>query len=109
LPNNGLIQTLYAQALLSRGDKASADLALPILRSARRTEPDLPMIFKLSAQAHAIKGDVPRAELATAEYAWAIGDKLLATEKAKRAQGHFKHGTPEWLRANDILTFAKNK
>ena len=34
------------------------------------------------------------------------GDKELALQKAKLAQGRFKTGTPEWTRANDILNFA---
>lgn len=54
-------------------------------------------------------GDVPRAELATAEYAFLKGDKKLAVEKATRAQQLFKKGTPEWVRANDILNFASRK
>ena len=33
----------------------------------------------------------------------------LAIEKAKSAQDRFKTGTPEWTRANDILTFATRK
>ena len=30
----------------------------------------------------------------------------LAAEKAKRVIGQFKHGSPEWIKANDILNFA---
>ena len=42
----------------------------------------------------------------TAEAAMLQGDKELALQKAKLAQGRFKTGTPEWTRANDILNFA---
>ena len=109
LPNNGLLQLLHAQLLLGAGGKANADLALKYITLAKKTEGDSPDIFKLSAQAHAAKGDTARAELATAEYAFATGDRELAVEKAKVAQDRFKRGTPEWLRANDILTFAAKK
>jgi predicted Zn-dependent protease len=55
-------------------------------------------------------GDIARAELATAELAFSTGDNELAVEKAKAAQNRFKRSSPEWLRANDILTFAaRNK
>jgi predicted Zn-dependent protease len=106
LPNNGLMQILHAQLLLDAGGKANADQALKLLVLAKKTEGNTPVIFKLQAQAHAGEGDTARAELATAEMAFSSGDKELAVEKAKAAQEHFKRGTPEWLRANDILTFA---
>jgi predicted Zn-dependent protease len=61
------------------------------------------------AMAYGQLGDIPRAELATAEYAWLKGDKELALEKAKLAVQSFKTGTPEWLRANDIVNFASKE
>jgi predicted Zn-dependent protease len=109
LPNNGLMQILHAQLLLDSGGKANADQALKLLILAKRSEGNSPTIFKLQAQGHAAKGDRARAELATAEMAFSTGDKELAIEKAKAAQDYFKRGTPEWLRANDILTFAAKK
>ncbi len=109
LPNNGLIQLAYAQSLVGLGTTQAADEALSILRQARKTEADTPVIYKYEAQAYAIKKDVPRAELATAEFAWRVGDKPLAIEKAKRAQGYFKPNSREWLRASDLLAAAKNK
>jgi predicted Zn-dependent protease len=109
LPNNGLLQMLHAQLLLDTGGAANADQALKLLTLAKKTEGNSPAIFKLQAQAHATKGDTARAELATAEMAFTNGDRELAVEKAKIAQDQFKRGTPEWLRANDILTFAAKK
>jgi predicted Zn-dependent protease len=109
LPNNGLLQMLHAQLLLDSGGAANADQALKLLTLAKKTEGNSPAIFKLQAQAHATKGDTARAELATAEMAFTNGDRELAVEKAKIAQDQFKRGTPEWLRANDILTFAAKK
>lgn len=109
LPDNGLLQLLNAQILIGTEKPANADKALSLLTLAKKTEGDTPDLFKQMAAAYAIKGDVPRAELATAEYAWAIGDKEMAMTKAKRAQDAFKHGTKEWLRANDLLTFASRK
>jgi predicted Zn-dependent protease len=109
LPNNGLFQIMHAQILLGTDSSAAADEALKLLILAKKTEGDQPVIYKYQAQAYALKGDVPRAELATAEFAWASGDKGLALEKARVATKRFKQGTPEWLRANDLLNAASRK
>ena len=109
LPSNGLIQVMLAQALLGSENRADAEAALKALRLAKKTEPDMPQLYKFMATAYGTLGDVPRAELATAEAAWLQGDRELAAEKAKLAATMFKTGTPEWLRANDILNFASRK
>ena len=106
LPNNGLLTHLHAALLLSTEDPSKADEALSLLRLAKKTEPDMPVIYKDMSRAYGLKGDPARADLAAAEFAWATGDKKLALGKAKLAQERFKRGTPEWLRANDLLTFA---
>jgi predicted Zn-dependent protease len=109
LPNNSLLEILNAQILLGNESPANADAAITLLRKAKQTEADIPDIYKYMARAYALKNDIPRAELATAEYAWLTGDKPLAIEKATSAQNFFKHGSPEWLRANDLLNFANKK
>ena len=69
----------------------------------------MPSLYKYQGQAYALKNDLPRAELSTAKFAWLSGDKKLAIDKATRVQNYFKHGSPEWLEANDILTFTSKK
>jgi predicted Zn-dependent protease len=109
LPNSGLIQILYAQALIATENRANIKLALNLLTLAKKTERDSVDIYKYSALAYGYLNDVPRAELATAEAAMMQGDTALAAEKAKRVIGQFKRGTPEWIRANDILNFANKE
>ncbi len=109
LPNNGLIQLLYAQALLDREDGLAATQALVLLKKARKTESDTPQVYRLMAKAYAISGDVLRADLSIAEAAMLTGDRALAIQKGKALQDKFKTGTPEWLRVNDILNFATKK
>ncbi len=109
LPNLGLFQILEAQAYVGIGTPASAAKAISLLNLARKTESATPQLYKITAQAYALKRDVPRAELATAEYAMLTGDRALAIEKASFAQSQFGQGSPEWLRAADILTIAKRK
>ncbi len=109
LPNNGLIQILLAQALIGTETEANGREALKMLRQAQKSERDTPSLYKFMAMAYGQSGDVARAELATAEAAYLQGDVKLAIEKAQSAQDRFKTGTPEWTRANDILTFATRK
>jgi predicted Zn-dependent protease len=109
LPNNGLLQLLHAQILLGIGGKTNAQQAQKLLILSKQSEGSSPQVFKLQAEAHAALGDVARAELATAEFAFSVGDRELALEKAKIAQAQFKRGTPEWQRSSDILTFAAKK
>jgi predicted Zn-dependent protease len=109
LPKSGLLQILHAQLLLSAGGKPNAGQALKLLILAKQSEGNSPTIYKHLADAHGILGDIARAELATAEFAFSTGDTELAVEKARAAQQRFKQGTPEWLRAKDILNFSNRK
>lgn len=109
LPENGLLQIMHAQILIGAEKPAAAKEAISLLRLAKKAEGEMPAIYKYMATAYAIAGDNPRADLATAEYAWLTGDKDLAVTKAKLAQERFPKATPEWLRANDLLTFASRK
>ncbi|MBI2719931.1 MAG: M48 family metallopeptidase [Rhizobiales bacterium] len=103
---NGLIQILLAQALIGTGNRADLELALTTLRRAETSEGDTPELYKYMAIAYGQLGQVPRAELATAEYAWLTGDKKLTIQKAKSARDRLPAHSPEWIRANDLLTFA---
>jgi predicted Zn-dependent protease len=109
LPNSGLIRIMLAQALLGTENKANAQAALTELRLARKTEDDTPSVYQFMAMAYGQMGDIPRADLATAEAAFYRGDKKLAEEKAKVAMATFKRGSPDWLRANDILNFVNRE
>ncbi len=106
LPTNGLIQILLAQALLGTEDRGNAEQALKMLREARKSEGETPALYKFMAMAYGQLGDIPKADLSTAEYGLLQGDKELALEKARVAAASFKTGSPEWLRANDIVNFA---
>ena len=75
----------------------------------QKSEGDTPAVYKFMAIAYCHLGQVPQAELATAEAAWLMGDRDLTVQKAKAAQVGMKRGTPEWVRANDLLTFAGRK
>jgi predicted Zn-dependent protease len=109
LPDNGLILLLYAQALLGEENATSAKTAIAALKKAKRSEGETPAVHKFLAMAYGQAGDIPRADLSTAEAALLQGDRELALTRAKVAMANFKQGSPEWLRANDILNFAEKK
>ncbi len=108
-PQAGLIQIMLAQAQLGTENNANATAALKTLQQAARTESDNVSLWRFRAVAYGKLGDIPNAELATAEAAIRSGDRELATQKAKSALGKFPKGTPEWVRANDILNFTAKK
>jgi predicted Zn-dependent protease len=109
LPSNGLIKLLLAQALIGTETKENAQAALKVLRAAQKSESDVPSVYKMMAMAYGQLGDIPRAELATAEAAYLVGDRKLAVGKAQVALKSFKRGSTEWLRANDILNYARKQ
>jgi predicted Zn-dependent protease len=108
-PEAGLIQILLAQAMLGSENSSLIQPALRALQKAERMEGSNPQLWRQTAQAYGRLGDIPRADLATAQAALLMGDRDLATQKAKEVQRKFNRGSPEWLRANDILNFASKK
>jgi predicted Zn-dependent protease len=106
---NGLINIMLAQALLQSESRSDAEQALKALRAAKRTESDTPSLHANMALAFARLGNVALADLATAEAALRRGDTDLAGQKAKAASTRLKRGSPDWVRANDILNFIEQK
>ncbi len=108
-PRNGLVRLLLAQALLARGDAAAARQALDHLRRAAPQEGGRPLLHHLSARAWGRLGNILRADLATAEAALLTGDRDLAMIKARQVARKARKGSPEWLRANDIVNALRRK
>jgi predicted Zn-dependent protease len=61
--------------------------------------------YRYLAQAYGELGDIPNAELATAEGHYYAGSYQQAKIFAARAQQKFKRGEPGWLRAQDIINY----
>jgi len=114
--NEPLIRVMLAQALLGTNDPKVVDEAVTNLRTALAREDDSAMGYRQLAAAYARKADVSQAagtkqqfmaqaELASAEAYFYEGQIRLAKQQAKRAKAGFVDGTPNWLRADDILAF----
>jgi len=102
-PSSGLLQIGYGQALLATGDPAQIRKAVSELSAGLAREPEYVNGYRFLAQAHGRLGNIGAAELASAEERYYSGTLQEARVFAARAQSKLKKGSPEWLRAEDII------
>lgn len=102
-PDQPLISTALGQAMVSLEDKALMEKAIPILEDATRRDRGNSFAWFNLAKAYSWMGREAEASLATAERFYSSGNPIQAVMHAQRAVDSFKTGTPEWLRAQDIL------
>ena len=74
-----------------------------ILKKSLRIEEDNITAFYQMATAYALLGDTGRAELATAERYYILGNIKKASMHAHRAMKYLPKNSPEWLKAQDIM------
>ena len=98
-----LIEIMLGQALVGTNNPKLADEAVSLLNAALRTEPETPSAYMQLAMAYGRKGDIPHADLASAQAAFARGDLGTAKQLAERAKRGLAIGTPAWVRADDIV------
>jgi predicted Zn-dependent protease len=101
--NAPLIQMMLGQALVASENKAYAEEAISILRSALAREPEAALGYTQLAMAYGRKGDYAEADLASAQAAYLRGDQKTARDLASRAKTRFAVGTPGWVKADDIV------
>ena len=104
-PNPAVIQIMLGQALLQSNNKAFAAEAVALLETALRREPESPEAFDQLARAYGSKGDLARADLASAQASFARGDLKTARALAGRAKSRFPVGSPGWVKADDIASY----
>lgn len=102
-PNQPLIATAYGQAMVSLEDKEMMEKAIPILENAVRLDELNSFAWFNLAKAYSWMGMDAKASLATAERFYVSGSPMQALAHAQRAVKDFKTGTPDWLRAQDII------
>jgi predicted Zn-dependent protease len=107
LKNNDapLIGVQLAQVLLQSKDPRVADEAIDLLRKAVTREPDNATAYNTLGQAYYDKGLLPQSELARAQGLFYFGSLKQAQEFARRAQGALKPGSPDWVKADDIINY----
>jgi len=114
-PDAALIQIMLAQALLGAPGQKNLDDAIANLRTALTRETESAMGYRQLAAAYARKAEavkggarkefLAQAELASAEAYFYEGQLKLAKEQAKRAKVGLANGSPNWIKADDIITF----
>ncbi len=115
-PNEPLLRIMLGQALLGANDRKLVDEAITNLRTALAREDASAMGYRQLAAAYARKAEaaqaagakrqfMAQAELASAEAYFYEGQLKRAKQQAKRAKAGFVDGTPNWIRADDILAF----
>lgn len=98
-----LLQIGLATALIATGDEAAVNEAVMLLAQALVSEPDNAFGWFQKSLAHTARGDLPMAELATAERYFAVGDNMHAHLFARRAHERLDRGTEAWIRSAELL------
>ena len=102
---SGLLQVSYGQALLAAGDQESLEKAVGVLQTGLDRDKENIGGYRYLAQAYGALGEIPQADLATAEGYFYGGVYKDAKIFAARAQQELKRGSPGWVRAQDIINF----
>ena len=103
-----LIATLYGHALIATEDYGNHAEAERVLRAAVARDRYNPFAWRQLGTVYAARGDMPRANLASAEQQVMSGDYLQAVRSARNAQAGLAENTADWLRAQDIEMEARS-
>ncbi|KXF77286.1 peptidase [Paramesorhizobium deserti] len=107
-PNkSSLIRMSYGRALMLTGSRDNMPAAIRELKAGIVRDPEFPAGYGYLAQAYGQMGDIGEAELATADMHYYSGNIQEARIFATRAQQKLKRGSPEWVRAQDIINSKK--
>jgi predicted Zn-dependent protease len=103
--NEPLIQAALAQSLIATDNPAVLDEAIALLRKSILNDDANALAHRQLATALSKKGQEPQALLATAQAYMVEGNVKQAQIFAKRAQLKLPRGSPEWIRAEDIVNY----
>ncbi|MBB5701635.1 putative Zn-dependent protease [Ochrobactrum daejeonense] len=104
-----LLRMSYGRALMLTGSKANMPTAIKEIRAGIASDPEFPGGYGYLAQAYGQQGNMALADLATADMNYYSGKLRQAQIFAIRAQKQMKPGSPNWLRAQDIINAKKSK
>ncbi|MHB9880787.1 M48 family metalloprotease [Pacificimonas sp. ICDLI1SI03] len=107
-PDQPLIATLLGHALLATEDQKNVPRAAEVLKEAVRQDRQNPFGWYQLGIAYSKLGDDARAALASAEQYSMSREPRLAASNAQVAMAGLPRGSPDWLRAQDVLLVAQN-
>ena len=105
--SNPLIASMFGHALIATEDETNYVEARRVLRTAVQRDNRNPFAWYQLGIVYANEGDEARAQLATAERYNLQGQPRLALANARQALGALPTGTPDWLRAQDLMRVAE--
>jgi predicted Zn-dependent protease len=108
-PQEPLIHFGLGRSLIEAGDEGSLPRAIENLKVAAAAEPTYPPYWHFLGVALGRHGELAESSLAFAEAALLNGRGPEARFHAQRAVDGLRPGTPQWIRAQDILNEADNR
>lgn len=104
-PDEAPLRIALGYALVGSDKDRYLDEGISQLENALQRKQDSHLGYRQLAIAYGRKGQVARADLATARSFFVRGDFENAKRYAARAQAKLNRGTPEWLQADDIVSY----
>jgi len=105
--NEPLIAATFGHALIATEDAANFAEAEQVLRAAVAKDRENPFAWYQLGVVYGAKGDIPRAQLASAEQQMMSGRPREALQNATAAERALPSGSPDWLRAQDVSMQAR--
>jgi predicted Zn-dependent protease len=99
-----LMAVRLAQALIASNDPKNVEDAIAMARKSLHVDQN-PQAYRILAQGYGTKGLTPQADIAIAEAHFLEGNIKQAKIFAQRSQRGLKSGSPEALRAGDIMNY----
>jgi predicted Zn-dependent protease len=106
MPDAPQLRVALGAAQLATERPGLSKPALDNLKVALQQDNDDPFAWYEAAQAYDNLGNVPMADLSTAERYYTIGAMAQAAMFASKARHGLQQGSPDWQRANDIVAIA---
>jgi predicted Zn-dependent protease len=105
--NDPLIASTFALALINTEDKSHLAEAETVLRAAVSRDRENPFAWYELGLVYGAKGDIARANLASAEQQIMSDNPQQALRSALTAEAALPQNSPDWLRAQDISMQAR--
>ncbi len=102
-----LIATSFGHALIAAEDPSLLDEGERVLKAAVARDRENPFAWYQLGVIYGMKGDIPRAQLASAEQQVMQLNYPQALRSAESAQAGLPKGSPDWIRAGDIAMQAR--
>jgi len=105
--NEPLIASVFGHALIATENPAHFPEAERVLRTVVQRDHENPFAWYQLGVVYDRRGDIGRASLATAERYSLMNQPQMAMVNAQNAMAGIPTGTPDWIRAQDILLVSR--